>query len=788
MSFSMTNQKFNCKNIFLSIQTIRRIYHMKIKENNKTTAPSIDLAVHPTYKAQIDKSATNMVMDILAKLYDNPLAAAIREYTSNAIDAHTAAGVNKVVEVHLPSENNQWLTVRDYGKGLTAFDILTTYANFGSSDKRDSDALIGGFGIGSKSGLAISDAVYINSWTGGKLNSFVLKHTSDGIVTQFLKENVDAPDIATGTEVKVFVNKSYLDLGNEYDQLGDMYTPLAGWPLAKVRVQHDNPNIAQFINENRIPDSWHEFEHGYTSLHAIQDNSYIFHGVLVGNVYYGLGVDMEHIYHKIPDFDYKNGFLNQSFVLKLDIADVRVNYSREKILWQESKETLNALTHAIKGLVNDIKLAVDSIKACNLDPDNYIQRLLALQLNPKQTYNYDPTEYDELLLKTTAFDFSKPLTIDNVRMEFFHTHSHGLRSSSTQLHHSIRIPSLSPQYYIIVDDAMPLNNSMNNVRRVLQAIYKLYRDPQVDLSTQPDLKSIDTQFHYKGTLPFIIIHQADFAKLPSIYCPNHDDFARLRAAKKTIIQQSKTDNNAADKIVTPRSQRVYTMTKCNRNSPTLESLNQNASYDDQCKTLLLPHDSKYAFMAKKNISRASQTILATLPFTILLCAKTRIDFERMKAAQPNAIVMSDDEISTAIAKYLHEHMWAANDTFCKTVLTVGQYYILAVDDDKNQYCEDWRPTHRLGIPYQSSSYDLNQIKCEINRINKYKDSEPAYADIQKLMQAMPSDTHPHQLTNELRLAFSLTSHTYLYRQELDDLIDKIKSQYTYEIDLMQKLN
>lgn len=69
--------------------------------------------------------------------------------------------------------------------------------------------------------------------------------------------------------------------------------------------------------------------------------------------------------------------------------------------------------------------------------------------------------------------------------------------------------------------------------------------------------------------------------------------------KMQSFSNQKTDNNAADKIVTPRSQRVYTMTKCNRNSPTLESLNQNASYDDQCKTLLLPHDSKYAFMAKK---------------------------------------------------------------------------------------------------------------------------------------------------------------------------------------------
>lgn len=241
---------------------------MKLNVNNKTVTPSIDTVTHPTYKAQIDKSAAGLVMDILAKLYTNPLAAAIREYTSNAIDAHIASGSTKPVEVNLPSKQNQWLTIRDYGKGLTAFDILTVYANFGSSDKRDSDKFIGGFGIGSKSGLAISDAIYVNSWTNGKLNSFVIKRTVDGIVTQFLKENVDAPYNETGTEVKVFVKENYLITNYKKSWKNDMYMPLAGWSFRQVKVQHDDPDIAKFINENRIPDSWHEFKHGFVNENA----------------------------------------------------------------------------------------------------------------------------------------------------------------------------------------------------------------------------------------------------------------------------------------------------------------------------------------------------------------------------------------------------------------------------------------------------------------------------------------------------------------------------------------
>ena len=43
--------------------------------------------IQTTYAAKIDKNAVNMVMDMLSKLYNNPMCAAIREYVSNAYDA-----------------------------------------------------------------------------------------------------------------------------------------------------------------------------------------------------------------------------------------------------------------------------------------------------------------------------------------------------------------------------------------------------------------------------------------------------------------------------------------------------------------------------------------------------------------------------------------------------------------------------------------------------------------------------------------------------------------------------
>lgn len=41
-----------------------------------------------TYDVKLDASASQLIMDVLAKLYDNPVEAAIREYVSNAYDAN----------------------------------------------------------------------------------------------------------------------------------------------------------------------------------------------------------------------------------------------------------------------------------------------------------------------------------------------------------------------------------------------------------------------------------------------------------------------------------------------------------------------------------------------------------------------------------------------------------------------------------------------------------------------------------------------------------------------------
>ena len=783
---------------------------MKLDTNNKTVTPSIDTVAHPTYKAQIDKSAAGLVMDILAKLYANPLAAAIREYTSNAIDAHVAAGIDRPVEVTLPSRRNQWLTVRDYGKGLTAFDILTVYANFGSSDKRDSDDFIGGFGIGSKSGLAISDAIYINSWTDGKLNSFVIKRTSDGIVTQFLQEDVDAPGVDTGTEVKVFVNKNYLNTtsvtkpGDDHSTwMNDMYMPLAGWSFKQVKVQHESIDLAAFINENRIPDSWHEFEHGFVNIDTV--SLPIKHGILVGSVFYNIydngKLDIKPLYEKIPTFKYKDGFLTQPFVLKLDIADTKVSYSREKILWQDSEKTRNAIADAIKGLAEDIESAVNDIKACNLDVNDYVKRLTALKLN--MSIRSTSSNYKSLLTKTSSFNIVQLMKINNLRMDFYHTFYNEFSLFNTY-NSELIAPGRLKQYYITMDDQTPFDNqnTVNEIRRVIRGIFSL--DSSV-VPSYPELKDIysfvhnDENYTREGRLDeqmteFIIVHEKDFDRIPSIFCQQHSEFETIRKAKNSAARKARR-NAAAANGTAPAPQRVYTI-KANpflNNKVVLKPIKKNTSYEEQCKILLLPHNSQYAFKIK-TVPVASQILAHTLPFDTILCAKTKSDFEHMKAKLPDAVVMTDDEISAAIASHLHEREWASQDEFCRQLFDEMNNYLFADDDAPNSYTNDYRPAYRMGVHAKEKAsstqcYGIAFTKNLMTMIKEYKTTEPVLQDVFDMMNAMPDNMRVHQVTDDLRLLLSLchATRTFMHRSELNALIDKVEAQYDFEIVHMQNL-
>ena len=107
------------------------------------------------------------------QLYSDKILAVIREYSTNAIDAHVEVGKATLpIEVSLPTKLKLEFKVRDYGRGLTDEQISQVYAMYGESTKRGTNEQIGQLGLGCKSAFAYGDNFIINSYVKGTKTSY----------------------------------------------------------------------------------------------------------------------------------------------------------------------------------------------------------------------------------------------------------------------------------------------------------------------------------------------------------------------------------------------------------------------------------------------------------------------------------------------------------------------------------------------------------------------------------------------------------------------------------------
>jgi Histidine kinase-, DNA gyrase B-, and HSP90-like ATPase len=107
------------------------------------------------------------LMSVLTNLYSDPITAVIREYSTNAFDAHVEAGLTAPIKVTLPTKLNPTLSIEDFGVGMTTDELLSLYSQYGSSTKRGTNEQTGMLGLGSKSALAVTSQFTVRSRKGG---------------------------------------------------------------------------------------------------------------------------------------------------------------------------------------------------------------------------------------------------------------------------------------------------------------------------------------------------------------------------------------------------------------------------------------------------------------------------------------------------------------------------------------------------------------------------------------------------------------------------------------------
>jgi hypothetical protein len=167
--------------------------------------------------------AAGKAFEILSSgLYKDKILAIVRELSTNAYDAHVAAGTEaEPFHVHLPNTFEPHFTIRDYGIGLPddkLREILTTYFR---STKTDSNAFVGALGLGFKSPFSFVDSFTIISFYNGFKRQYVAFKNSDGCPDLDEIGVPEDPDALAAWQGEPTTERNGLEIRVAVDRAGD---------------------------------------------------------------------------------------------------------------------------------------------------------------------------------------------------------------------------------------------------------------------------------------------------------------------------------------------------------------------------------------------------------------------------------------------------------------------------------------------------------------------------------------------------------------------------------------
>lgn len=144
-------------------------------------------------------------------LYTNKIGTIVRELSCNAYDSQVKNGnPEQSFDIFVPSPTDPTFKIRDYGTGLTPEEMEELYVTFFGSDKNETNDLIGGLGLGSKTPFSYTDTFSVTSYKDGKKFGYELKRDENYNLTYTPFPAIDC-DEPNGLKVEIPVEDSDID-------------------------------------------------------------------------------------------------------------------------------------------------------------------------------------------------------------------------------------------------------------------------------------------------------------------------------------------------------------------------------------------------------------------------------------------------------------------------------------------------------------------------------------------------------------------------------------------------
>jgi hypothetical protein len=307
-----------------------------------------------TRKHRIAEGQEHIIFNVMRKkMYSDKPKSIFREYCANALDEHVRLGVQATpFKVTFPNALSPTLKIRDYGRGLDAEQTMYFFGQFGASDKRDTNDLIGCFGLGNKVALCYTDSYTIVSVLNGVkriFNSFVGQDEIGDIVQIGDDTPTDEPN---GVEIGIAIEPKDIPIFIEKGLEVIRYFPT----LPAMEGLSEQPNFGDNVLITQGT-GWRYYSGAYGD-HAV---------CMMGAIAYEIDSDA---------MGYLTGterqLLNSNLQLDVKIGDVDVTSSRESL--EMTDRTKDAIKARLK-TVHDEMVAVAERDFANAKTEFEVRKL-----------------------------------------------------------------------------------------------------------------------------------------------------------------------------------------------------------------------------------------------------------------------------------------------------------------------------------------------------------------------------------------------------------------------------
>ena len=295
---------------------------MEILVADRIVATSHDF---PTVNCSIDPEDMRYISSLLRNNYSNTILATIREVYANAADANKESGLStESIQIKSPTFLDQTFFVRDFGAGLSRDQIFNLYSKFGKSTKRNSNSLIGGYGIGKFAPLSYKDSFTVTSYHEGikSIYSVYISEENDTKIDEiFCEPTLEANGIC------ISVGVSSGDINKFNQEISSFFSNFEIQPhFLNLQVEIAKPEIVASGTNWQIR----------KSLNGHNNYSVGEQGIVMGGIYYPINPEL--IDFKSDDDYAWTKYLNK-LVFIADIGSVSLHHSRETLEYNKTTKS-----------------------------------------------------------------------------------------------------------------------------------------------------------------------------------------------------------------------------------------------------------------------------------------------------------------------------------------------------------------------------------------------------------------------------------------------------------------